>query len=171
MEGDPFGFVRKHETRGDQQLRKVIRLYAVGQMSLEIDPRLLQQINRSRTERILRQVKVEVELPRAYFLRQVPIRVAERQPNLDDLKQVDVTSHRLVVVVRGCTKSAYWSRHDTGELCVLRTANVRSSMTTANLCADSPWPRTDIVQWCHELRASPLRGWTPIPHVFAPTCG
>ena len=45
-------------------------------------------------------VKVEVELPGTGILRKVPLLVRESQPDLDRLEQVNVTPHRLVMVIR-----------------------------------------------------------------------
>lgn len=43
--------------------------------------------------------EVEVKLPRRCFLGVVPLLVCERDPNLDNLEKVDITSHSLIVVV------------------------------------------------------------------------
>ena len=45
-------------------------------------------------------VKVEIELPCAGVLREVSLLVRESQPDLDRFEQVDVTPHRLVMVIR-----------------------------------------------------------------------
>jgi len=45
-------------------------------------------------------IKVEVELPGTGVLRKDPLFVRESQPDLDRLEQVDVTPHRLVMVIR-----------------------------------------------------------------------
>ena len=62
---------------------------------------------------------MEVELPCRDILRIVPILVCQRDADLDYLEQVDITSHRLVVVVRRGLELAYWSRNDTGEFGIL----------------------------------------------------
>ena len=44
--------------------------------------------------------KVKVELPGRHVLRVVAIFVGEREANLDDLQQIYIAAHRLIVVVR-----------------------------------------------------------------------
>ena len=53
----------------------------------------------------------------------MPLVITQRNPNLNYLQQVDVTPHRLVVVVRRCFEGAYWASDDTGEFCVLNSNN------------------------------------------------
>ena len=44
--------------------------------------------------------ELEIELPCRYLLWKVSLLIRQSEPNLDNLEEVDVTSHRLVVVVR-----------------------------------------------------------------------
>jgi hypothetical protein len=62
---------------------------------------------------------MKIELPGRHVLRVVAVFVGKGESNLDDLEQVHVTAHRLIVVVRRCLEAAYWTRDDAGELCVL----------------------------------------------------
>jgi hypothetical protein len=45
-------------------------------------------------------VKVKVELPGADILRKISLLICKGQSNLDRLEKVDVTPHRLVVIIR-----------------------------------------------------------------------
>src|SRR5712671_6099079 len=63
--------------------------------------------------------EMKVELPGRHVLGVVPVFVGERETNLNDLEQVDVTSHRLVVVVRRGLETAYWTCDYAGKFCVL----------------------------------------------------
>ena len=64
--------------------------------------------------------EAKVELPCTWLRWHVPLRVRERDANLDDLEQVDVTAHRLVVVLRRRLPLPYRARNDAGEFGVLR---------------------------------------------------
>jgi len=70
-------------------------------------------------------VKVEVKLPGAGILRKVPLLVRESQPNLDRLEQVDVTPHRLVMVIRQGFERADWTSNDARKLRILLHTNSR----------------------------------------------
>ena len=63
--------------------------------------------------------ELEVELPSGNVLGKVTVLIRERDPNLDDLEKVDVTPHRLVVVVRGCLERPDWPRDYSRELRIL----------------------------------------------------
>jgi hypothetical protein len=62
---------------------------------------------------------MKIELPGGHVLRVVAVFVGKGEANLDDLEQVHVTAHRLIVVVWRRLEAAYWTRDDTGELGVL----------------------------------------------------
>ena len=63
--------------------------------------------------------EVEVELPRGHVLWVVPVLVRDGEADLDDLQQVDVTPHGLVVVVGGGLERPYWPSYNTWKFCVL----------------------------------------------------
>ena len=67
----------------------------------------------------LREVEFEVELPRRRAGGVVPVLVHEREPELDDLQEVDVAAQQLVLVVHGAAELANRSDHHTREFCVL----------------------------------------------------
>jgi hypothetical protein len=62
---------------------------------------------------------MKIKLPGRRLLRVVAVFVGKGESNLDDLEQVHVTAHGLIVVVRRCLEAAYWTRDDTRELGVL----------------------------------------------------
>ena len=143
MEGYPPRLVCEHQARRDHELRKVVREYANLLVSLEINARLLQEFYRFRREHVLAgpaisspvrgaqnsprealahhslDAKMKIELPGRHVLRVVAVLVGKGESNLDDLEQVHVTAHRLIVVVRRCLEAAYWTRDDARELGVL----------------------------------------------------
>lgn len=67
----------------------------------------------------LRQVELEVELPRRRARRIIPILVHEGEAQLDDLQKVHVAPEQLVLVVHRAAKLTDGSHHHPGELCVL----------------------------------------------------
>jgi hypothetical protein len=91
-------------------------------VSLEIDARLLQKFHRFRCEHVfagpaisspikgvlessarsishLLYAKMKIELPGRHVLRVVAVFIGKGESNLDDLEQVHVTAHGLIVVV------------------------------------------------------------------------
>jgi hypothetical protein len=142
MEGDPSRIVCEHQARRDHELRKIVRKYPNLLMSLKIDTRLLQKLYRFRCEHVfagpaisnpiggcynsqregisyLLYAKMKIELPGRHILWVVAVFVGKGESNLDDLEQVHVTAHGLIVVVRRCLEAAYWTRDDTRKLGVL----------------------------------------------------
>ena len=122
MEGYPPRLVSEHQARRDHELRKIVRKYSNLLMSLKIDSRLLQKLYRFRCEHVfagpaiskpiegyhhspreafsrLLYAKMKVELPGRHFLWVVAVFVGKGESNLDDLEQVHVTAHGLIVVV------------------------------------------------------------------------
>lgn len=67
----------------------------------------------------IREVELEVELPRRRARRIVPILVHEREAELDDLQEVDVTPQQLVLVVHCAAKLSDWPDNHSREFCVL----------------------------------------------------
>ena len=63
--------------------------------------------------------EVEVELPSGNILGIVAVLVCQRKADLDDLEEVDITSHRLVVVVGRRLEGTDRTRDNTRELSVL----------------------------------------------------
>jgi hypothetical protein len=64
------------------------------------------------------QTEFEVELP-ATHLRHVALFVRERQSELNNLEEVDVTPHGLKVIIRARTECSYRTSDDTRELGIL----------------------------------------------------
>lgn len=67
----------------------------------------------------LREVELEVELPRRRAGRIVSVFVHKREAELDDLQKVDVTPQQLVLVVHCAAELADRPDDDAGEFCVL----------------------------------------------------
>ena len=64
-------------------------------------------------------VKVKVELPGA-ILGDLTVLVDKSDPELDKLEDIDITAHRLVVIVRRRFELANWARYDGWKLAILR---------------------------------------------------
>ncbi len=73
--------------------------------------------DRTRTIRVLN-IKLEVELP-CRVLWEVPLLVRECQAHLYDFEKVNITSHRLVVVIRGGRECTDGPCHHTRKFSVL----------------------------------------------------
>lgn len=65
--------------------------------------------------------EVEIELPGRDVLWQVPVLVCESEPHLNDLEQVDITPHGLVMVVGRRLERAYRPCYNTREFGILGT--------------------------------------------------
>lgn len=65
--------------------------------------------------------EVKIELPGRDILWQVPVLVCEGEPHLNNLEQVDVTPHGLVMVVGRRLERAYRPCYNTGEFGILGT--------------------------------------------------
>ena len=76
----------------------------------------------------IREVEFEVELPRRRARRIISILVHEREPELDDLQEVDVTPQQLVLVVYCAAKLTDRSDYHSGEFCVLVNNEAGSSL-------------------------------------------
>ena len=117
---DPLGVWNEDETRGDKQLCKIVGQDTHLLVPLKIDPRLLQQLDRVGRVHVLAgtkkkkkvgglvrnaamsyapDVKLEIELPCRDVLREIALLVCECDADLDELEEVDVAPHGLVVVV------------------------------------------------------------------------
>lgn len=111
---------------------------------------------------------MEVELPCWHILGIVSFLVRKCDAYLDDLEQVYITPHRLVMIVGGCLEGTYWSCHNSRKFSVLKQRSV-----TGNHAVGQRWwiplLHRDIVQSDHVCYASPSRGLGPILHVFE-TC-
>ena len=59
---------------------------------------------------------------------EVALLVRERESDLDDLEEVDITPHGLVVVVRRRFECPYWTRDDSREFRVLNAEQEHSNM-------------------------------------------
>ena len=137
MKGNPFRILHKDQTRRDHQLREIIRLYSHLLVSLEVDAGFLQQLDRVRGVHVVAgpesdyrgaanagggslYAEVKVELPCRHVLGIVSVFVGQCDADLYYLEQVDVTSHSLVVVVRGRLKRSNRTRDDARKLGILR---------------------------------------------------
>ena len=131
MEGNPLDLVKKHKAGTRQNLAKRLQINPQFVVPLKVDARGRQQVNRVlrvhvvpahlvNTHRTgIRKIKLEVELPRAHVLGEIPLRVRKRQSQLNHLEQVHVAPQRLVVVIRRRPKVANRSRYDAWKLRVL----------------------------------------------------
>lgn len=115
----PPGFWNEDETRGDEEFRKIVGRDTHLVVSLKIEARLLQQLNRlwgvhvfpiaekrrgyspsaHDEQAYIPDAKLEVKLPCRDVLRKVAFFVREGNANLDELQEIDVASHCLVVIV------------------------------------------------------------------------
>lgn len=66
--------------------------------------------------------KSEIKLPGTTRLRKLPVLIRKRDPDLDDFQQIDVTPHRLIMVIRGRLERANWASDDSGKFCILKLA-------------------------------------------------
>lgn len=64
------------------------------------------------------EAKLEIELPTTHF-RHVPRLVRKRYPQLNDLEQIHVTSHRLEMIIGTCSECTDRSCDDAREFGVL----------------------------------------------------
>ena len=139
MERDPPRLIREDESRGDHELREVVWKYANLLVPLEIDARLLKEVYRFRREHVFAGLalvavspdekggapesprlkeekgyalcaKMKIELPCRHVLWVVAVLVGKCKSDLNDLEEIHVTAHCLVVVVRGGLESANWTR-------------------------------------------------------------
>lgn len=150
MEGYPPSVVRQNETRRDHQFRKVVRIDAHVFMSLEIDSMGAQKVDGlgrvhifpglQSAKQILvatidigpvLDVEVKVKLPGADILREVSFPICKGQPDLYRLEEVDVTPHRLVMIVRRGLERADWSGNNARKFRILFYANTRVLATHA----------------------------------------
>jgi len=65
------------------------------------------------------QAKVKVELPCRVVLRKVSIIIRQCNSDLNELEQLNITPHCLIMVVRRCFEGSNRSCYNTRELCVL----------------------------------------------------
>lgn len=180
MERDPLDVVEQHESGRDQQLAKVLDRNAVLLMSLEVDPRLGEKLDRFGGVHVVVDAELKVELPRADARGEFAVLVAQSQAELDDPEQVDVTPQSLVVVVARPAKRPDWSCDDSRELSVLRGAlssaySGPESATSALVAprsrarretAGSPWRRRGTFRSRRGGTTSPPRGWSSRPPLF-----
>lgn len=194
MKRNPFCVVCEHKPGRYDKLCKVDWVDADLFVPLEVQSRRLEQVDRLWREHVLpttpnphphphsarvriptvhayysRQVEPEVELPCADVGRVFAGLVREGNANLDDLEEVDVTAHGLVMVVAWRAKRAYGPRNDAGELGVLQQRTYGGSDACRRARADKdpiPLQYTDSVLPSRGLLASLARGWSPIRRVF-----
>jgi hypothetical protein len=76
------------------------------------------------TSRHSPKIEREIKLPRARG-RKIAALVDEREPDLYDLKKVDVTPQCLIVVVCFAAKRPNWSRHHTRKFRILQQTQAR----------------------------------------------
>lgn len=81
------------------------------------------------------EVEGKVELPRC-ALGRVAVFVAKRQAELDDPQHVDVTPHRLEVVIGPRLEVAYWSGYYAWELRVLCVSGETGGLTGSRECVE-----------------------------------
>lgn len=74
---------------------------------------------------------MKVELPGADILREVSFLVRKGQPDLNRLEQVNITPHRLVMIIRRGLEHANWSGNDAWKFRILLYANTRVLATNS----------------------------------------
>ena len=100
VETEPLDLLHEYEARGEHHLCESDGVDAVTLVLVELDARVLQQVNAVLGVHVLGQVELEVELPRGYTVgRQVCRLVHESQAELDDLERVDIAPEQLILIV------------------------------------------------------------------------
>lgn len=92
-----------------------------------------------------RKVKLEVKLPRCCARGIIPFLIHEREPELDDLQEVDIAPQQLVLVIHCAPKLSDRSDNNSGELCVL--------VNNINKCLFFFTQKSVITHWNKSLRA------------------
>lgn len=68
--------------------------------------------------------KFEIELPSRIILRIVTIFVCECDTNLNELKELNIASHCLIMIIRGCFKCSNGTRYYPRKLGILTCMNL-----------------------------------------------
>lgn len=110
--------------------------------------------------------ELEVELPRRDILRKVPFLVCECDPDLNEFQEVDITSHGLVVVVRGGLETTDRPCNNSWELSVLHSRYGSMALDGYSCGRSTPLRYMNIDLSCFELSAFLLRDWVSILLVF-----
>jgi hypothetical protein len=123
VKGNPMHVLVQHNPRRHEQLPEPLRVNPPLLVALEIDPALLQQLNRVVRVHVLPEVKLpEIELPHTRLPRPAPrqraILIRERQPQLYQLQHVHICPKRLVVILRAVLERPDRPHHHARKLCV-----------------------------------------------------
>ncbi len=71
-------------------------------MLLELNAGVLQKVYGVFGIHVLREVKLEVELPRCYpRVGKTSLVIEESQSKLDDLQEIDIAAEELILIIRG----------------------------------------------------------------------
>ena len=116
VEGDPGHVVHQDQARAQQTLRKVTRLNPLETVLLKVEAGAPEQIYRVLGVQILHQVELEVELPGADSLGQVPRPVKQSNTQLDQFEKVHIALDKLVFVLVRRAEVAHGLGHYPGEL-------------------------------------------------------
>ena len=112
VEAEPLDFLHEDEAGREHHLGEGDRVDAVALVLVELNAGVLQQVDAVLGVHVLRQVELEVELPRGHAVGgQVRPLVHEGQAQLDDLEQVDVAAQQLILVV-GRGGELAWNMED-----------------------------------------------------------
>lgn len=115
---NPCSVITEYEATGNHQLGKDRRLDSMRPMPSKIQTSLGKGINRRWLVRVLVCIEVKVKLPGA-VLSHGTIVVYKSDSQLYKLENIDVTSHRLIVVVCGCLELANRPRNNSWKLAIL----------------------------------------------------
>jgi hypothetical protein len=66
----------------------------------------------------VREIECEIELPSGQNWT-IPMFIRYRHSQLDNLEHIDITSHSLIMVIRACLETSYWTCHYSWEFCIL----------------------------------------------------
>jgi hypothetical protein len=106
----------------------------------------------------VREIECEIELPSGQNWT-IPMFIRNRYSQLDNLEHIDITSHGLIMVIRPCLETSYWTCYYSWKFCILLISN-REPM---DVCIYAPWRRRGIAQWPFLTMRILILGRLPIP--------
>jgi len=83
-----------------QDLREIVRVDALGSVSCKIYAAFCENFYGIRRVRILIRIEIEVKLPGAPFRRYLSLGISQGDSELDELQDINVAAHRLVMIIR-----------------------------------------------------------------------
>lgn len=118
VERDPDDVITQDNTGGGQLLAEIFHIYPALLVDFELDAGITEEIDRLLGVHVLREAQLEVKLPRATIRWVLAVAVGEGETDLDHFKEIHITPHGLVVVVRNIPEGTHGSGHNSRELCI-----------------------------------------------------